>query len=246
MPPYAELEYWETRYGASGTALFDWYVGFEGVKPFLDMVPVKAASNIIILGCGNSPVGEKIYDEGFRKVTSIDFCESVVSFMKSRSAVNRPELKYLTMDALQLPFPDEYFDIVIDKGTLDCVLTVRKPLERVHRLCERVSQVLVPGGVFIVYSFGNPGDREHLFKKVEYGWNVKTYCIPKPSLTELGAGNEEDFIPRQIKKWELEGLDEDTVHFVYVMRKRSPHESTEGQENEEDQEGQEGQEDQED
>mmetsp|Transcript_15830 Transcript_15830/g.34330 ORF Transcript_15830/g.34330 Transcript_15830/m.34330 type:complete len:230 (+) Transcript_15830:412-1101(+) len=221
MPAYNELEYWETRYGASGTGLFDWYVGYDGVKPFLEMVPLRAASNVLVIGCGNSPLSEQIYDDGFRKITSVDFCETVISYMKSRAAVDRPELKYLTMDAVQLPLPDESFDVILDKGMLDCVLCEKESWGRVRQLVERVSNVLAPGGVYIVYSYGNPDDRRHLFNEELFGWKITTYWIPKPSIMDLRAGKPNENTPKEILRWELEGIDEDKVHFIYVMRKNS-------------------------
>ena len=124
------------------------------------------------------------------------------------------------MDAVQLPLSDDTYNVVIDKGTIDCVLCDKEPIARVHKICERVSKVLLPGGSFIVYSLGNPEDRKPCFHDERFGWDLKTYYINKPSLEELRTGNQQEYIPREIVTWALEEIDEDKVHFIYVMQKK--------------------------
>ena len=90
-----------------------------------------------------------MYADGFQNVTSVDFCENVINTMKARCS-DKPELKcksffavlllYLhflsflivsahvffpaghVMDVLDLQFPAETFDVVIDKGTMDALM----------------------------------------------------------------------------------------------------------------------------
>ena len=65
------------------------------------------------------------------KITSIDISEVVINQRISRNNVqneNRPDLKFLVMDATKLEIPDACFDVVVDKSTLDALLTARTDL----------------------------------------------------------------------------------------------------------------------
>jgi ubiquinone/menaquinone biosynthesis C-methylase UbiE len=65
------------------------------------------------------------------KVTSIDFSEPAIQHMVERQATNvevvsalqGPSVEYLCMDATKLKFEDNSFDLVVEKGTLDALLT---------------------------------------------------------------------------------------------------------------------------
>jgi len=221
MPEYGDKNYWDHRYSTSGNTLFDWYVDYEGVKPFVELVPLRYDNQVLILGCGTSPLGENLYDDGFRKVTAIDNSAAAISMMKERSQFTRPELKYSKMDAVRLSLPAETFTLVVDKGTIDCVLCKKDAMDRVHDLCAQVSRVMAPEGVFISYSFASPEDRDACFNKPEFNWYVTRYMINKPSIEDLRAGKKQDFTPKVIKDWTLESVrtDPDDVHFIYVMRK---------------------------
>ena len=110
-----------------------------------------------------------------RNVTGIDISTVVIDQLLERNrAENRPELVYITMDATRMTFPDETFDCIIDKSTLDALCSSRSDLAiaMVHEAsicissflyltksllqCERV---LKPGGYYVCISFGEPSNR---------------------------------------------------------------------------------------
>ena len=35
---------------------------------------IKPEYNILILGCGNSKLGEELYEDGFKNIVGVDFC----------------------------------------------------------------------------------------------------------------------------------------------------------------------------
>jgi hypothetical protein len=85
MPEYSEREYWEQRYRAAGAAgggaaPFDWYMDYAALKPALTaLVPsLRASSRVLVLGCGTSPLGEQLYDDGFQQLTLVDFADGCV------------------------------------------------------------------------------------------------------------------------------------------------------------------------
>lgn len=100
---------------------------------------------ILVLGCGNSKLSELIYNNGHADVTNIDFSAVVISDMKKRYATYEGMLCAFTRlfwgnrccwwltytaaggcpgyvcNAMDLSlFPENSFDIVIDKGVAAC------------------------------------------------------------------------------------------------------------------------------
>lgn len=69
--------------------------------------------------------------------------------MQTQYQRDRPELKYLVMDATKMSFENESLSVVIDKGTLDALMTnqERETVERVEKYLAEVSRVLKQGGM---------------------------------------------------------------------------------------------------
>lgn len=63
------------------------------------------------------------------------------------------------MNVCVLDYPDESFNAVIDKGTLDSVLCGEGSTANVAKMCMEVSRVLKPNGVYFICSYGVPDNR---------------------------------------------------------------------------------------
>lgn len=63
------------------------------------------------------------------------------------------------MNVCALDFPDESFNTVIDKGTLDSVLCGEGSTANVAKMCMEISRVLKPNGVYFICSYGVPYNR---------------------------------------------------------------------------------------
>ena len=68
------------------------------------------------------------------------------------------------MDCRELEYPDETFDCIIDKATIDCLLTGQYPHRNVAITLKDCQRVLKTGGVNIALSLGLPLE-EHFRKK---------------------------------------------------------------------------------
>jgi len=79
---------------------------------------------LLVLGCGNSLLSEKMnLKMGIDKITSIDFEESVIRKMQNRGK----SIDYQVMDVLNMSFEDGSYDYAIDKGTLDALCSDQSP-----------------------------------------------------------------------------------------------------------------------
>ena len=86
----------------------------------------------MVLGCGNAEFSENMYDDGYTNIENIDISNVVIEQMAKRNE-DRKEMSYQVMDVRDLQYPDNYFDMEIDKsiyiyiyiyelGTIDALL----------------------------------------------------------------------------------------------------------------------------
>lgn len=59
---------------------------------------------LLMIGCGNSTLSEKMYDNGMKNITNIDISNVVIQQMTAKN-LNRKEMKFLKMDMLNVSFP---------------------------------------------------------------------------------------------------------------------------------------------
>ncbi|KAG2186614.1 hypothetical protein INT44_002838 [Umbelopsis vinacea] len=180
---YKTQKYWEERYQKeSPQVTFDWFKTYEDLKPTFNATIPSKESSILMLGCGNSTLGEDMYDDGYKNITNIDYSATVIKQMAER-CVDRPEMKWLEMDIRDLKFEDQSFDIVIDKGTMDALMCDRgdvwdpspELIQEVKAEVDEVTRVLKVGGKFIYITFGQPHFRKrHLERDCWDGIKVST------------------------------------------------------------------------
>ena len=93
--------------------------------------------------------------------------------------------RYLVADvtAMSREFEDETVDAVLDKATLDSLMQEGEEgvdeAVTVRKMLAETSRVLVPGGVYVCLSYGEPDDRVPLLMgneqghEAEYGWTLE-------------------------------------------------------------------------
>ncbi len=72
-----------------------------------------------MVGCGNSKLSYQMHQAGYKNILSIDISPSVIQQMKQEF----PELSWEVMDATKMSYKDGQFDVIIDKGTLDALIS---------------------------------------------------------------------------------------------------------------------------
>ncbi|XP_014472422.1 PREDICTED: methyltransferase-like protein 13 isoform X2 [Dinoponera quadriceps] len=103
-----------------------------------------------------------------RNITNIDISHIVIKQMQDINNAKRPDLVFEHMDATQMTYPDEKFDIVLDKGTLDALMpdneqaAVLKQLRTVEKYFEEIKRVLRHGGKYMCVSLL----QEHILKEL--------------------------------------------------------------------------------
>lgn len=97
---------------------------------------------VLYPGCGNSPLSEFLYKDGFKNVENIDYSQVVIDRMSSHCD-HCSRMGWHVMDATQLRFQDASFDVVLEKATLDAMMVSEKdPWNVSDRTKSEVTRVL--------------------------------------------------------------------------------------------------------
>ncbi|XP_030888502.1 eEF1A lysine and N-terminal methyltransferase isoform X2 [Leptonychotes weddellii] len=176
---FGSADYWEKFFQQRGRRAFEWYGSYLELCGLLHKY-IKPREKVLVIGCGNSELSEQLYDVGIQDIVNIDISEVVIKQMKERNASRRPQMSFLKMDMTQMEFPDASFQVVLDKGTLDAVLTdeEEKTLHQVDRMLAEVGRVLQVGGRYLCISLA----QAHILKKAvghfsREGWMVRVHQV---------------------------------------------------------------------
>jgi SAM-dependent methyltransferase len=155
LPDYEAADYWEKRYKtkkserAKSGMTDEWYYGYSDVAELLP----RRMSSALDLGCGNSTFLLDLHAaRPAVKCVGVDLAASAIAAQE----VAAPELDFRVADARKLPFDDEAFDFVVDKATLDAVLTGNNGLPPAKAICREMGRVLRPGGCLLWMTMFGP------------------------------------------------------------------------------------------
>lgn len=194
---FGKTTFWENRYKNLNVNSkdYDWYIGYNKLLPILlQHVPffqqiqslkekgelakvierLGYMPRVLHLGCGNSSLPEKLWNDGLKLHSCIDFCEHLIEVMKGITARKGFEgIEYFFMDARGLTFATNTFDMVIDKGTIDSMVCTDDPAKYIDLTSREVARVLKPGGYFVVVSCAVNEARLKLLQKSDYCWQLE-------------------------------------------------------------------------
>lgn len=176
---YLDPHYWNERF--SKEEHYEWLKDYSHFRHLIQQ-HVNPNSSVLELGCGNSQLCEELYKDGITEITCVDLSAVAVEKMQQRlQSVGYKEIKVLEADILDLPFGNECFDVIIEKGTMDVLFVDSgdpwKPnfatLAKAMAMLQGVHRVLKPNGIFISISFGQPHFRRPIFESPEFTWSME-------------------------------------------------------------------------
>ena len=113
----------------------------------------------MIIGSGLSDLGQYLYEQGFHYITNIDVSAVAIKFMSEKHS-KYADMEYAQMDiCAENSTPDESFNLVIDKGTLDSLACCESDQKKVEKMLSNVYKMLSPSGSFVCVSRGSPDTR---------------------------------------------------------------------------------------
>lgn len=96
-----------------------------------------------------------MYKSGYENLTNVDYSKNVITQMAARTS-HMKKMKWEVMDVTDLKYPDESFDLAIDKSTIDALLCGDNAFINVAKMLKEAQRVLKPGGVYLAISYGKP------------------------------------------------------------------------------------------
>lgn len=132
----------------------------------------KEMNNILLLGCGNSRLGEEIASSELfvgSKLIQVDVSQNLISSMEMRCAdfIKSGVMEFVEDDATSLSaFSNNSSLAVVDKGLVDALYCSKHPsaLMQISNVMQSVNRILVPGGIFVFLTFSRP---EFIFHQLE-------------------------------------------------------------------------------
>ncbi|KAJ6755152.1 S-ADENOSYL-L-METHIONINE-DEPENDENT METHYLTRANSFERASES SUPERFAMILY PROTEIN [Salix purpurea] len=219
---YGDALYWDVRYVQEAES-FDWYQRYASLRPFVRR-HIPASSRVLMVGCGNALMSEDMVDDGYENIMNVDISSVAIDLMR-RKYEQMPQLKYMEMDVRDMSFfPDESFDAVIDKGTLDSLMCGSDAPISAARMLGEVSRLLKPGGIYMLITYGDPKVRMPHLSRSNYSWKIVLYAIPRPGFKKpAGSSSISHLEPVPITETgSLPAdfvLDDPDSHFIYVCKK---------------------------
>jgi ubiquinone/menaquinone biosynthesis C-methylase UbiE len=180
---FRDKEYWDKFFKTRGSKAFEWYGEYEHLCDVIHKY-IKIDDKILVVGCGNSKLSENMYDIGLRNIVNIDLSDIVIQQMGAKNR-HRKDMKFLKMDMLNMEFEDASFDVVVDKGTLDALMSDNSEsvYQDVDRMFNELDRVLKVGGRYMCISLAQDHILEKLINSfVEKGWIIRVHRIDEQDL----------------------------------------------------------------
>ena len=169
--------YWEGFFSKRSTP-FEWYGEFTDLCHVLHKY-MKPASNVLMVGCGNSKLSEDLYDAGIINIANIDISEVVIKQMSARNAKKRPKMSFSQMDVLNMSVMNESFDCVLDKGTLDAIFSNvdDATTANIDQMWLEIQRVLKVAGRYVCITLAQEHILERMLTYFSSGWLLRVHKV---------------------------------------------------------------------
>uniref|UniRef100_A0A7S3R889 Methyltransferase domain-containing protein n=1 Tax=Dunaliella tertiolecta TaxID=3047 RepID=A0A7S3R889_DUNTE len=178
MADYSSNAYWKGR--SREQTDIEWHCAYKTLHAVLVPHISKERCSVLVCGSGASTFPEELYDGGVNDVMVVDFNEEALEELRARNASGRSGLRIEQADignGLELSSREVGFDLVIDKGTIDCILSQSGGFPRAVNALQAM------------YSYMK--DRMDLFRSV-YWHEVKVQVVRPPAVQDLVSGKHSE------------------------------------------------------
>lgn len=181
---------------------------FNNLKQFLGQ---KKINNCLDLGCGTGRLSNKLLSMA-DQVYGVDQSEEVLKIAIKKY----PALKLTCAEVVNLPYEDNFFDLVIINGSLHHFFAVEQTLRQVYR-------VLKPNGLLVL--LGEPNQRfMKLYNPFFYLWGINRVLnklFSQNKGEELIEPEAEQYLPSILKKQIIQAGFDIQEYYTYDYLARS-------------------------
>jgi ubiquinone/menaquinone biosynthesis C-methylase UbiE len=107
------------------------------------------------------------------------------------------------MDVRNICYPDNYFDLAVDKSTIDALLCGEQSFINVAKMTREIQRILKEGGIYMMISYGAPENRIFHLERDHLSFDINIYTIKK----DYSVDDDN-------QKYEK-------MHYVYVCKKKA-------------------------
>ena len=234
MPNYGDSTYWDNRYLLQQDASFDWLEDFDSLKFILEDILINrditantantasTTPNVLMLGCGNSSMSERIYkDLNIHKIFNIDISSNVIKNMRERSK-DLEGMSWDVMDCRDLKFNQSFFDVVIDKCTMDTLLCGDNPYLNVAMMTKEIQRVLKVSGTYVIVSHSDQESRLPHLTRDHLSFDIRVQAMKKETEEGVSGCNilphleQTNYVYACKKKMGADTICQDNFHKVYL------------------------------
>ena len=192
---YGKSQYWDDRY--SRYSPFDWLMEYPHFKEHGLNSFIQPTDNILMIGCGSAQFSADMYDDGYCKIKNIDLSSVAIEQMSAASK-DRTGMTWEVMNASNLTYDDEVFEVAFDKSTMDCIFCCDNSNHQISEMMMESWRVLKPGGIFISLSLHSTEKVLPFITMNENGepfsWSdVEYFSVPNPRW-EPNTAKSENYI----------------------------------------------------
>jgi ubiquinone/menaquinone biosynthesis C-methylase UbiE len=125
---------------------------------------IRLNEKCLVIGCGNSAFSSDLYDHGFKNITNIDFSEQVIRSMQEINLPSRPEMSWEVMDMTAMTYEEGSYDVIIDKGALDALMSANtlQAKQQALDMFESINRVLKDKGRYLCITLAEDFILQHL------------------------------------------------------------------------------------
>ena len=197
--PFHTKEFWDNFYKnySQDNNNINWY--FDLTKLISNDFSIRTLSKddeILLIGPGLSSTLDYLENNGYQNVTIFDFSEELTKILTEKY---NKEWEIDPFDIIEINSSDfaNAFNIIIDKGCLDCILS--DPKDGETKFIKALNNLLVlldeNEGVLYYFSNGTMEDRINLFYKVKnIKYKVATIDMNETMKEEYKEFNQSDNI----------------------------------------------------
>ncbi len=171
------------------------YISAAATRRWPSNSTTPASRRVLFVSARAAPV---LTPTNAQDVTNLDYSAACVEHMRARNATARPRLRFEVADCRALTLPPATYDVVLDKararpclrahscarlrptrtqGLLDAMVCCTNAEAGVTAMLDAVATGLVPGGCFVLVSYGAPPQRLSWVAPAQRGWQARAVHI---------------------------------------------------------------------
>ena len=160
---------------------------------------IDSKSRILELGCGNGCLTAPLVQKGLN-VTGIDISPTAIEWAKEKAREQNLKIDLMVGDCLDLPYPDNSFDLAIDSHCFHCIIGDDR-----RTFLNNVYRVVRCSGLLVIMTMCNDPNEDSVLKF----FDRESRCMVVNGIAGRYFGPTEDILNEvvnsgfKIKQWKV-------------------------------------------